>query len=141
MLGKTVRAPNEDAPLCIRPIRLGMGANKMASGRRPSMDTITTRCVDGAEVGVCVAVSVSVGVAVAVCVAVAVAVKVAVAVCVVVDVKVCEAVGVEVGGRKGSPAAIGIWQASRIRNRKMDGSTLPVRRYFMGRFFYLHPIT
>ncbi len=92
MLGKTVRAPNENAPLCMRPIRLGMGANKMASGRRPSMDTITTRCMEGAGVGVCVGVDVSVGVAVAVSVAVAVAVNVAV--WVAVSVKV--AVGVEV---------------------------------------------
>lgn len=116
MLGKTVRAPNENAPLCIRPMRLGMGANKMASGRRPSIDTITTRCMEGAGVGVAVAVDVSVGVAVSVYVAVAVAVNVAV--WVAVDVKV--AVDVEVGGAKGSPAAIGIWQASRISIKKID---------------------
>ena len=104
MLGKTVRAPNENAPLCMRPMRFGMGANKIASGRRPSMDTITTRRVEGTKVGVCVAVGVSVGVAVAVCVVVAVAVNVAV--CVAVGVKV--EVGVEVVGAKGSPTATGI---------------------------------
>jgi len=84
------------------------------------MDTITTRCMEGARVSVGVAVSVSVGVAVAVCVAVAVAVNVAV--CVAVDVKV--ELGVEVEAAKGSPAAIGIWQASRRNNEKMDRSNL-----------------
>ena len=97
-LGKTVRAPNENAPLCIRPTRFGMGAGKMASGRRPSMDTITTRRAGGANVGVRVGEGVSVKVAVAV--------AVNVAVCESVGVKVN--VGVEVGGARGSPAATGI---------------------------------
>lgn len=80
------------------------------------MDTITTRWMEGAGVGVCVGVDVSVGVAVAVSVAVAVAVNVAV--WVAVSVKV--AVGVEVEGAKGSPAATGIWQASRSSSKKID---------------------
>ena len=104
MLGKTVRAPSENAPLCMRPIRFGMGARRIASGRRPSIDTITTRLAGGANVGVIVGEGVSVNVAVAV--AVAVNVAVCVAVCVAVGVKV--EVGAEVGGAKGRPAATGI---------------------------------
>ena len=86
------------------------------------MDTITTRRVEGAEVGVWVAVDVSVGVVVAVCVAVAVAVNVAEAVNVAVGVIV--EVGVEVGGINGNPTTAGIWQASRISNKKIDRSAL-----------------
>jgi hypothetical protein len=69
----------------MRPMRFGIGANKIASGRRPSIDTIRTRRVEGR--GVCVAVGISVSVAVAVSVAVTVA----------VDVAVCVAVNVTVG--------------------------------------------
>src|SRR6186997_885657 len=108
----------------MRPMRFGMGANKIASGRRPSMEMITTRRVEGRGVGVCVGVDVSVGVAVAVSVAVAVAVNVAVAVCVAVGVNV--EVDVEVGGAKGNPARVGTWQASRISNNETQKSALRV---------------
>ena len=88
------------------------------------MDTITTRRVEGAGVDVWVGVDVSVGVAVAVCVAVAVSVNVAEAVSVAVGVIV--EVGVEVGGINGSPTTVGIWQASRISNKKIGRSALRV---------------
>ena len=101
-LGKTVCAPKEKAPLCMRPIRFGMGAKRIASGRRPSMDTITMRCAGGVNVGVRVGEGVSVSVAV--CEGVSVAVAVNVRVCVDVGVKV----SVEISGTKGSPAATGI---------------------------------
>src|SRR6185436_11430012 len=106
MLGKTVWAPNENAPLCMRPITFGMGAKRIASGRTPSMDTITTRRAGGANVGIVVADGVSVSVAVCVGVTEAVAVAVNVGVWVAVNVKV--EVDVEVGTTKGSPAATGI---------------------------------
>ena len=106
----------------MRSIRFGMGANKIASGRRPSMEMITTRRVEGTGVSVCVAVGVSVGVAVAVSVAVAVAVNVAVAVCVEVGVKVDVYVGV--GGAKGNPTTVGIWHASRLSNKKTERNAL-----------------
>jgi hypothetical protein len=90
----------------MRLIKFGMGAKRIASGRRPSMDTITTRRAGGVNVGVVVGDGVSVSVAVCEGAVVAVAVAVNVGVWVAVDVKV--GVGVEVGATKGSPAATGI---------------------------------
>ena len=75
-LGKIVRAESEYAPFCIKFMRLGMGARGMASGRKPSMDRISTRRARGAGVGVrvCVGVVVNVGEGGAVAVEVGVAV-------------------------------------------------------------------
>ena len=53
-----------------------MGASEMASGRKPSMDRISTRRARGAGVGVKVGVEAAVAGGVAVCVAVGVAVGV-----------------------------------------------------------------
>jgi|SRR5512144_2616190 hypothetical protein len=79
-----------------------MGAGTIASGRRPSMDRITTRRARGAGVGV------------------ADGVKVVVdgwgTVAVAVRVGGCVRVAVGVGG---APAS-GSWQASRIRIAKTD---------------------
>src|SRR5688500_4258327 len=104
-LGNTVCAPSENAPLCIRVIRFDMDAGKMASGRSPSMETITTRRAGGANVGVIVGESVLVGVADGVTVCDAVGVSVGAG----VTVGECEAVG----RSKDSPGPLGIWQASR----------------------------
>ena len=101
------------------------------------MDTITTRCAGGANVGVKVGDGVSVSVAVAVAVSVNVGDGVAVGVC----VAVCVAVGVELDSPKGSPAATGIWQASRITNEETDRSNLRVGCDFMDGFLYGQPIT
>jgi hypothetical protein len=122
ILGKTVRAPNENAPLCMSEVRLGMGARRIASGRSPSIDTITTRRTEGAGVGV----NVGEGVTVSVNVAEAVTVNVGEAVTVAVAVGVWEAVTVNVdvavGRRKGSPAATGTWQASSRTKQEKDRS-------------------
>jgi len=87
-----------------------MGASAIASGRRPSMDRITTRRARGAAVGATVGVDVSV----AVCVAVTVAVNVGGSV----------AVSVAVGGVRGDPGRLGIWQANRRINEKKDRNSL-----------------
>ncbi len=65
-LGNTVWAFNVYALLCIRFIRFFIGARGIASGRRPSIDRISTRCARAAGVGVKVSAGVSVSVAVAV---------------------------------------------------------------------------
>jgi hypothetical protein len=127
-LGKIVCAPREYAPLCIRPIRFGMGAGKMASGRSPSMAKINTRRAGGAKVGIGMAEAVGVAVGSGVWVMVAVAVNVEVG----ARVGIGETVGNKVGGIRGSSASAGVWQASRIRMHKISRNGLRVRSIFMG---------
>ena len=111
-LGNTVWAPRENAPLCIRVIRFDMDAGKMASGRSPSMETITTRRAGAAKVGVIVdeGVSVRVAVKVTVAVKVGVCVSAAVGVCEAAGMRVgvCVVVAVEVGKRKDIPREFGL---------------------------------
>ena len=71
-LGNIVCAVREYAPLFIRAIKLGMGASGIASGRKPSMDRISTRRARGAGVAVAVIVGDNVNVGRIVAVAVAV---------------------------------------------------------------------
>jgi len=87
-------------------MRFGMGAREMASGRKPSMDRISTRRARGAGVGVIVSVGVNVSVGIGVSVAVA-------------D-------GVEVDGCK--PMPFGNWQA---KSRRMIKLKRMVLRVFM----------
>src|SRR5690349_11912935 len=101
ILGNTVWAPRENAPLCISPIRLFIGAGRIASGRSPSMEMITTRRAAGIQVGVRVGMGDCVAVGVA---SVAVGVKVGVGVSVAVGVAV--SVGVAVGRRMDTPGAL-----------------------------------
>jgi len=64
-----------------------MDAGKIASGRSPSIETITTRRAGGAKVGVIVGVEVGLAINVAVAVAVSVGVSVGVEVRLGVDVR------------------------------------------------------
>jgi hypothetical protein len=102
-----------------------MDAKKIVSGRSPSIETITTRRVEGATVGViegvCEAVGVAVSVAVTVCVREGVIEAVTVGVRVEVDVRL----GVDTG--RDSPGALDIWQASRRRIEKRRRLVLRVR--------------
>jgi hypothetical protein len=116
-----------------------MDAKKMASGRSPSIETITTRCVEDTTVGViegegvCDAVGIAVCVAVIVCVAVAEAVKVGARVG--VDVRL----GVDTG--RDSPGALDIWQASRRKIEKRRKLALCGRWFFMKCILYDGTIT
>jgi hypothetical protein len=102
-----------------------MDAKKIASGRSPSIETITTRLTEDPTVGVlvgdgvCEAVGVTVWVGVPVCVAVSVGARVG------LDVRL----GVDIG--KDSPGELGIWQASRRRIEKIKKLVLRVRWVFM----------
>jgi hypothetical protein len=95
-------------------MRFGIGAIAMASGRRPSIETITTRRAGGAKVGVGVGVGVSVGVGVWV----GVAVDVSVGVMDGVNVSVGVGVGPKIG------ALLGIWQASRMNRERAKRKVL-----------------
>ena len=101
-LGYIVRAESVYAPLFIRAIRFGMGASGIASGRKPTMDKISTRCAGGAGVGVMVNVGVNVNVGVTVIVA-------------VLD-------GVDVAGCILMPP--GIWQAKSNKRTRINGMRL-----------------
>ena len=61
-LGSTVCAESENAEVCIKAIRFGMGANAIASGRKPSMLRMITRRISGNGVSVGDSVFVDVGV-------------------------------------------------------------------------------
>jgi hypothetical protein len=106
-----------------------MDAKKMASGRRPSIETITTRRAESATVGViegdgvCEAVGVAVRVAVIVCVGVAEAVSVG------AGVGVNVRLGVDTG--RDRPGGLDIWQASRRRIEKRREIVLRARWFFM----------
>ena len=94
--------------------RFGIGAIEIASGRKPSIEIITTRRAGGAKVGVGVRVGVSVGVGVYVGVAVGVRVG--------VTEGVRLGVGVGVGPKKGT--LLGIWQASRVNIKRIKKNVL-----------------
>ena len=79
-----------------------MGASEIASGRKPSMDRISTRRARGAGVGVMVSVGVNVNVGVTVIVAVG-------------D-------GVNVAGCNFMP--LGIWQAKSNKRTRINGMRL-----------------
>ena len=118
-LGNTVCAPRENTPLCIRVIRFVIDDGKIASGRNPSIETITTRRTAGANVGVMVGDGVSVGVDVSVGVVVAVSVAVCVGRAVLLGVK---------DGRTGVGTGVFvIWQASRKRIEQRTNLVLRVR--------------
>jgi hypothetical protein len=103
----------------MRAIRFGMGACEIASGRRPSIDTMTTRRAGGAKVGVGVGVSMAVAARVAVAVGVRVGVRVCVNVVVRVDVKV--------ESRKDGPGVLDSWQASESSKEKMKSNAFRIR--------------
>ena len=76
-LGYIVRAEREYAAPPIKLMRFGMGAREMASGRKPSMESISTRRARGVGVGVRVSVGIIVEVDVIAIVGVTVSVVVA----------------------------------------------------------------
>lgn len=92
-----------------------MGTIPIASGRRPSMDRITTRAAWTAGVGAAVAVSV--------CVAAGVNVGTGVS----VSTGVAEAATVTVGAGTGSPPRLGNWHARRMTIEKTDRNIFCVR--------------
>ena len=80
---------------------LGIGASEIISGRRPSIDRISTRRAKGVGVGVMTGVGVSAGVDVA------------------VIVGVNEGVSVDTGVGVANPEMFGIWQAMMRRMERL----------------------
>ena len=104
-----------------------IGAGRIASGRNPSMEMITTRRAAGTRVGVMVGMGdcVAVGDAASVAVAVKVGGSVSVAGGVAVSVWVA------VGRRRDNPGALESWQASRMNREKIERNALRVREGLM----------
>jgi hypothetical protein len=111
-LGCTVWALRVYALLCIKLRRFGMGAMEMASGRRPSMDRISTRRARAVGVGVKAGVDVSV------------AVPVVVTVAGTVDVRVIVGLNVGSGVAVAGPGRLGPWHPTSMSIEKTSKNFL-----------------